>query len=223
MKRWRTDGFTRRYSVGAALALLILAIEAVSGQQLFQFEKERLLDPLGMSDTAFYVADASKRPLLAEPMPDDRFVSPIAGIRDPMFPRHWESGGAGMVGTTGDYARFAQMLLNGGTFDGRRYLKSETIALMASDHIGPQTKIARDYFYFPGAASGFGLGFAVRTTQPPNTSWPLGEYRWDGIAGTFFFIDPKDDMFALFMVQTPSQPGRIQLALKTLIYQALKN
>src|SRR5467141_3181783 len=211
------------WDYGHSTDVLGRVIEVVSGQQLFQFEKERLLDPLGMSDTAFYVADASKRPLLAEPMPDDRFVSPIAGIRDPMFPRRWESGGAGMVGTTGDYARFAQMLLNGGTFDGRRYLKSETIALMASDHIGPQTKIARDYFYFPGAASGFGLGFAVRTTQLPNTSWPLGEYRWDGIAGTFFFIDPKDDMFVIFMVQTPSQRGRIQLALKTLIYEALKD
>jgi CubicO group peptidase (beta-lactamase class C family) len=63
----------------------------------------------------------------------------------------------------------------------------------------------------------------VRTAQPPNTSWPTGEYRWDGIAGTFFFIDPKDDMFVIFMVQTPSQRGRIQLALKTLICEALKN
>jgi len=68
---------------------------------------------------------------------------------------------------------------------------------------------------------GFGLGFAVRTSIPSNTSWPLGEYRWDGVAGTFFFIDPKDDMFVILMVQTPSQRGRIQLALKTLIYQAL--
>jgi CubicO group peptidase (beta-lactamase class C family) len=174
-----------------------------------------------MTETAFYVADAAKRPRIAEPMPDDRFISPVAGIRDPMSPRRWESGGAGMVGTIGDYARFAQMLLNGGRFDGRRYLKSETIALMTSDHIGPETKIARDYLYFPGASSGFGLGFAVRTVPPPNTSWPTGEYRWDGIAGTFFFIDPKDDMFVIFMVQTPSQRGRIQLALKTLIYEAL--
>ena len=91
-----------------------------------------------------------------------------------------------MVGTIGDYARFAQMLLNGGTLEGRRYLKPETIALMTSDHIGPETRIARDQFYFPGDTSGFGLGFAVRTAQPPNTSWPLGEYRWDGVAGTFF-------------------------------------
>jgi CubicO group peptidase (beta-lactamase class C family) len=92
---------------------------------------------------------------------------------------------------------------------------------MTSDHIGPETSIARDFFYFPGATSGFGLGFAVRTSTPPNTSWPLGEYRWDGAGGTFFFIDPKDNMFVVFMVQTPSQRGRIQLALKTLIYEAL--
>jgi len=212
-----------RWDYSHSTDVLGRVIEVVSGQSLFRFEKQRLLDPLGMTETAFYVADARKRPRIAEPMPDDRFISPIAGIRDPMLPRHWESGGAGMVGTIGDYARFAQMLLNGGTLDGRRYLKSETIALMTSDHIGPETKIARDYFYFPGASSGFGLGFAVRTAQPPNTSWPIGEYRWDGAAGTFFFIDPKDDMFVIFMVQTPSERGRIQLALKTLIYEALRN
>ena len=209
------------WDYGHSTDVLGRVIEVVSGQQLFRFEKQRLLDPLGMTETAFYVADAAKRPRIAEPLPDDRFISPVAGIRDPMSPRRWESGGAGMVGTIGDYARFAQMLLNGGTFDGRRYLKSETIALMTSDHIGPETKIARDYLYFPGASSGFGLGFAVRTVPPPNTSWPTGEYRWDGIAGTFFFIDPKDDMFVIFMVQTPSQRGRIQLVLKTLIYEAL--
>jgi CubicO group peptidase (beta-lactamase class C family) len=212
-----------RWDYGHSTDVLGRVIEVISGQTLFQFEKQRLLDPLGMTDTAFYVADAAQRPRIAEPMPDDRFVYPVVGIKDPTLPRRWESGGAGMVGTIGDYARFAQMLLNGGAFEGRRYLKSETIALMTSDHIGPETKVARDYFYFPGASSGFGLGFAVRTAVPANTSWPLGEYRWDGIGGTFFFIDPKDDMFVIFMVQTPSQRGRIQLALKTLIYEALGN
>jgi CubicO group peptidase (beta-lactamase class C family) len=211
------------WDYGHSTDVLGRVIEVVSGQSLFQFEKRRLLDPLGMTDTAFYVADAAKRPRIAEPMPADRFVAPVAGIRDPRVPRRWESGGAGMAGTIGDYARFAQMLLNGGTFEGRRYLKPETIALTTSDHIGPETKIACDYFYFPGASNGFGLGFAVRTSPYPGTSWPLGEYRWDGIDGTFFFIDPKDDMFVIFMVQTPSQRGRIQLALKTLIYEALRN
>jgi CubicO group peptidase (beta-lactamase class C family) len=209
------------WDYGHSTDVLGRVIEVVSGKSLFEFEKERLLDPLGMNDTAFYVADESKRPLIAQPMPDDRFTSPLAGIRDPMRPRRWQSGGAGMVGTIGDYARFAQMLLNGGTLDGHRYLKPETVALMTSDHIGPETKIARDDFYFPGADSGFGLGFAVRTVQPSGTRLAIGEYRWDGVAGTFFFIDPEDDMFVICMMQTPSQRGRIQTAVKTLTYDAL--
>jgi CubicO group peptidase (beta-lactamase class C family) len=209
------------WDYGHSTDVLGRVIEVVSGDSLFQFEKQRLLDPLGMSETAFGVADAAKRPRIAEPLPNDRFGGPVAGLKDPALPRRWESGGAGMVGTIGDYARFAQMLLNGGTLDGRRYLKPETIALMASDHIGPERKIARDQFYFPGETSGYGLGVAVRTAQPANTSWPLGEYRWDGAGGAFFFIDPRDDMFTIFLVQAPSQSGRIQLDLKTLIYEAL--
>ncbi|MDP1584057.1 MAG: serine hydrolase domain-containing protein [Bradyrhizobium sp.] len=209
------------WDYGHSTDVLGRVIEVASEKSLFQFEKERLFDPLGMTDTAYFVADAAKRPRIAEPMPADRFITPVAGIRDPLTPRRWQSGGAGLVGTIGDYARFAQMLLNGGTLDGRRYLKPETVALMTSDHIGPETKIARDQFYFPGANSGFGLGFAVRTSTPPDTSWPLGEYRWDGVAGTFFFVDPKHDMFAICMIQTPSQRGRIQRELKTLIYEAL--
>jgi len=206
------------WDYGHSTDVLGRVIEIISGKTLFQFEKERLLDPLGMTDTAFYVADESKRPRIAEPMPNDRSISPTTMLRNPMTPRKAESGGAGLVGTIGDYARFAQMLLSGGTFEGRRYLKPETIALMASDHT---SGIARDNNYYPGETSGFGLGFAVRTSVPPNTSWPLGEYRWDGVGGTFFFIDPVDDMFAIFMVQTPSERGRIQLALKKLIYGAM--
>ena len=144
-------------------------------------------------------------------MPNDRFTSPVAGIRDPMLLRRWESGGAGMVGTIGDYARFAQMLLNGGTLDGRRYLKPETVD---ADDDGPyragRPGSRATISIFPGDDSGFGLGFAVRTGGCPIRRWPLGEYRWDGVAGTFFFVDPKDDMFVIFMVQTPSQRGRIQ-------------
>ncbi len=210
------------WDYGHSTDILGRVIEVASGQSLYGFEKARLLDPLGMTETAFYVADAAKRPRIAEPMPDDRFTSPVAGIRDPVLPRRWESGGAGMVGTIGDYARFAQMLLNGGTLDGRRYLKPETVALMTSDHIGPATKIARDNFYFPGDGSDFGLGFAVSTAQPSRADSPLGEYRWDGVAGTFFFVDPQDDMFVICMMQSPSQRGRIEMELKALVYEALE-
>jgi CubicO group peptidase (beta-lactamase class C family) len=210
-----------RWDYGHSVDVLGRVIEVVSGQSLYRFEKQRLLDPLGMTETAFFVADPAQWPRIARPLPKDWFDPPIAGVKDPTVPRRWESGGAGMVGTTGDYARFAQMLLNGGTLDGRRYLKPETIALMTSDHIGPGTHIARDQSYFPGETSGFGLGFAVLISVPPSTSWPVGEYRWDGVAGTFFFVDPRDDMLTIFMVQAPSQNGRLQLALKALIYQAL--
>jgi len=210
-----------KWDYGHSTDVLGRVIEVVSGQSLYQFEKERLLDPLGMNETAFYVADSAKRPRIAEPMPNDRAISSTTRLRDVMLPRKVQSGGAGMVGTVGDYARFCQMLLNGGTYQGHSYLKPETIKLMASYHIGPATGIGRGDAYYPGATSGFGLGFAVRTSVPANTEWPLGEYRWDGVGGTFFFIDPVDDMFVVFMVQTPSERGRIQLELKTLIYRAM--
>jgi CubicO group peptidase (beta-lactamase class C family) len=211
-----------RFDYGHSVDILGRVVEVVSGQSLYGFEKARLLDPLGMTDTSFYIADPAKLPRLAELMPGDRFTTPIAGIGEPIPPRRWESGGAGMVGTIDDYARFAQMLLNGGTLDGRRYLKPETVALMTSDHIGLATHIAQDTYYFPGPGSGFGLGFAVAVAQPAPATLPLGEFRWDGVAGTFFYIDPQDDMFVICMLQSPTQRGRIESELKPLVYQALE-
>jgi CubicO group peptidase (beta-lactamase class C family) len=216
-----------RWDYGHSTDILGRVVEVVSGQTLLQFEKQRLLDPLGMTETGFYVADRTKWLRIAEPLPGGRFGQKIrfgrriAGILSPKMPRRWESGGAGMVSTAPDYARFLQMLLNGGELDGHRYLKRETVALMASDHIGPETGILHDPFYFPGPTSGFGLGFAVRTAPPPNTSWPLGEYRWDAAGGSFYFVDPRDGLLAVFMVQAPEQGGRIQLELKTLIFEAM--
>jgi CubicO group peptidase (beta-lactamase class C family) len=208
-----------RWDYGHSTDVLGRVIEVVSGQSLFAFEKARLLDPLGMRETAFGLADGVQRGRVAQPSPEDRFIRPVAGLTDPILPRRWESGGAGMTGTIGDYARFAQMLLNGGTLDGKRYLKAQTVARMTSDHIGPETRIVRDQYDFPGRDSGFGLGFAVRTVANPPL--PAGEYRWDGVGGTFFFVDPADDMFAIVMMQSPSQRGRIQTEAKRLIYQAL--
>ena len=210
-----------RWDYGHSTDVLGRVVEAVSGQSLFRFEKQRLFDPLGMPDTSYFVADEAKWPRIARPLKVDRFDRPLAGIKDPTVPRRWESGGAGLNTTIGDYARFLQMLLNKGTLDGKRYLNLDTVTLMATDQIGPETGIIHDPFYFPSANSGFGLGFAVRTSPPPGTTWPLGEYRWDGAGGAFYFVDPVDDLFAIFMVHAPTQGGRIQLALKTLIYEAL--
>ena len=208
-----------RWNYSHSTDVLGRVVEVVSGQTLYQFEKQRLFDPLGMSDTAYYVPDESKWARIANGFLVDRFR--VAGIRDPRLPRRWESGGAGLVSTIHDYALFLQMLLNGGELDGKRYLKRETVALMTSDQIGPETGILHDPFYFPNPTSGFGLGFAVRTSAPPGTNWPLGEYRWDGAGGSFYFVNPVDDMFGIFMVMAPTQGGRIQDNFKKMIYEAM--
>jgi CubicO group peptidase (beta-lactamase class C family) len=198
-------------------------IEVVSGQSLFQFEKERLLDPLGMKDTSFYVTDPAKQSLLAEPFPNDRTIGNDAVMNDPRVARRWESGGGGMVSTIGDYARFAQMLLQGGTLDGRRYLSPKTVGYMGSNHIGPGSGVAPGPYYLPGPGFGFGLGFAVRTeagVSPMEGS--VGEMNWSGAGGTTFWIDPKENMFVVFMAQTPSQRMRLRIALKNIVYGAFE-
>ena len=196
-------------------------VEVISGKSLYQFEKERLLDPLGMKDTAFYVPDPAKRSLVAEPFPNDRKIGNDVEMNDPRVVQKWESGGGGMVSTIGDYARFAQMLLNGGVLDGKRYLSPKTIAYMGSNHIGPGSGVVPGPYYLPGPGFGFGLGFAVRTeagVSPAEGS--VGEMNWSGAGGTTFWVDPKENMFVVFMAQTVSQRGRIRVALKNLVYGA---
>ena len=205
-----------KWDYGHSFDVLGRVIEVISGQSLYQFEKQRLLDPLGMNETTFGLADPSQRSRVAEPLPQYHFFDrPIAGLADPIQRRKWESGGAGMISTIGDYGRFAQMMLNGGTLDGHRYLKPETVALMTRDHLGPE--ISREKLYFPGPRSGFGLGFAVRTAATPPFS--TGEYRWSGAGGTFFLIDPKDDLFVIVMVQAPL--GQNEIEVRRLVFEAL--
>ena len=196
-------------------------IEVVSGKSLYQFEKERLLDPLGMKDTSFYVTDRAKQTLVAEPFPNDRTIGNDSVMNDPRVAQKWESGGGGMVSTIGDYARFVQMMLQGGTLDGKRYLSPKTVAYMGSNHIGPGSGVVPGPYYLPGPGFGFGLGFAVRTeagVSPMEGS--VGEMNWSGAGGTTFWIDPKENMFVVFMAQSPSQRMRIRVTLKNIVYGA---
>ncbi|QDM16468.1 beta-lactamase family protein [Tardiphaga sp. vice352] len=211
------------WDYGHSTDVLGRVIEVISGQPLSAFLKARLFDPLGMNDTSFYVTDEQKRPRIAEPFAGDRMLGPVVGMHDPLDIKRWEAGGSGLIGTISDYARFAQMLLNRGTLDGRRYLKPETIALMTSDHVGPGSGVKRDYYYFPGDGSGFGYGFAVRTKELASEPGPVGEYRWDGVGGTFFWIDPVDDMFVIVMMQAPSQRSPVEGAVRKIVYGALTN
>lgn len=211
------------WDYGYATDVLGRVIEIVSGQSLYEFEKEHLLDPLGMSDTAFYVADPDKRHLIAEPLPSDRTFT-VDREKNPRVPAKWESGGGGMVSTIHDFGRFCQMILNGGKLDGRRYLKSGTLAAMTKNQIGPDGPVKRGDYYFPGDGFGFGLGFAIRV-EPGEFRAPgaPGELKWDGAGGTYFWIDTAHDMFAILMMQSPSERGRIQAEFKALVYDAFEN
>jgi CubicO group peptidase (beta-lactamase class C family) len=213
------------WDYGHSTDVLGRVIEVVSGKSLLQFEKERLLDPLGMTATGFYITDPARLPLLAETMPDDNHFS-AGSIRNARRMLKWESGGGGMISTVMDFAKFSQMLLNGGSLDGRQYLSPRAFNEMTADHVGSGSGIARDYFYFPGDGFGYGLGLAVRTdpgiAKPPPPG-SLGELKWDGASGCYFIIDRKQDMFVILMQQTPSQRQRIQTALKKLIYEAMEN
>ena len=195
-------------------------IEVISRQSLYQFEKERLLDPLGMKDTSFYVTDRGKQDRIVEPFPNDRNFGIDADFNDPRVAQKWESGGGGMVSTTMDYARFLQMLLNGGALDGKRVLSPKTVAYMTADHVG--TSIAPGPLYVPGVGFGFGLGFAVRKDAGLSPFvGSVGEFNWGGAGGTYFWVDPKESMFVVFMMQSPKQRVPYRGVLKDMIYAAV--
>jgi CubicO group peptidase (beta-lactamase class C family) len=195
-------------------------IEVVSGKSLYAFEKERILDPLGMSDTAFYATDEGRQGRVAEPFANDRSLGVGATFNNPRVAQKWESGGGGMVSTASDYARFLQMLLNGGTLDGKRILGPKTVAFMTSDHLG--SAIVPGPYYLPGPGYGFGLGFAVRRDAGVGTAnSSVGEYNWGGAGGTAFWVDPKEDMLVVFMMQAPSKRTHYRAVLRDMIYASL--
>ena len=194
-------------------------IEVASGQSLGQFLKLRLLDPLGMKDTGFYVTEPERQARLAEPFADDR-ITPNAPLVDPRRPVAMESGGGGLMSTAADYTRFLMMLRNGGQLDGKRYLSEATLKEMTRDHLGPQ--VVRTALYLPGAGYGFGLGFAVRTA--PASGKPdsaVGEYFWGGAGGTYMWVDPVNDLFVVYMMQSPKQRTAHRAALRELVYGAV--
>jgi CubicO group peptidase (beta-lactamase class C family) len=195
-------------------------IEVVSGQSLYQFEKTNLLDPLGMTTTKFFLTDPAERARYAQPLAKDRDVE-----RNSLDVTRWESGGGGMVSTIADFARYGQMLLNGGTLDGKTYLRSAAFAAMTTDHIGPGSGVARNYFYYPSDGFGFGYGFGVRT-DPGNAVPPppgsLGEIKWDGATGVYIVVDRAQDMFFVLMEDAPSGRMHVEVVLKKLIYDAFE-
>ena len=193
-------------------------IEIVSGKTLGAFLTERILAPLQMAETAFHTAEDNAG-RLAEAFPIDPWNGEKVQLFDMLERPTMESGGGGLVSTTMDYARFCQMLLNGGTLDGAAIIGRKTLQLMASDHLGPHVKVDSPLMP-PG--HGFGLGFAVRTHQGM-APFPgsLGQFFWSGMAGTFFWIDPVEEMFAVLMMQGPGQREYVRSLFRNLVYAAI--
>jgi CubicO group peptidase (beta-lactamase class C family) len=211
-------GTTWDYGVG--IDVLGRLVEVTSGETLYRFERENLLDPLGMVDTAFNVADPAKQGRIAEPFANDRSIGGGIDFFDPRMAGKWESGGGGMVGTAMDYARFLQMLLNGGELEGRRYLGPRTVAYMTAGQLG--AGVHPGPYYLPGPGHGFGLGVAVRT-EPGVATYPgsVGDWWWGGAGGTYFWVDPHLDMLVVYMMQSPKQRVHVRSVLRDMVYAAV--
>ncbi|HEY6356474.1 MAG TPA: serine hydrolase domain-containing protein [Burkholderiaceae bacterium] len=196
-------------------------LEVVDGKSLSALLRQRLLDPLGMKDTSFYVPEPARQARVAEPLPDDRSIGVNVNISDPRVVHNLESGGGGMVSSADDYARFAQMLLNGGTLEGKRYLSPKTLEFMTSDHLG--ATVTKTALYLPGPGYGFGLGFATRLTEgEASAAGAPGDYYWGGAGGTYFWIDPRTNLLVVFMMQSPKQRVPYRSVLRNMVYAAVE-
>jgi CubicO group peptidase (beta-lactamase class C family) len=212
------------YSI--AVDVLGRVVEAASGKRLADFLDERLLKPLAMTDTAFYVPQ-DKMPRLAEALPIDAYSGKPNELYDVSAVPANDSGGAGGVSTAADYLRFAQMMANGGVLDGKRYLSRTTVELMTSDHLG--TNIRALSPMTPGEVLlmtqgySFGLGFAVRQgAGVAGVPGSAGEFMWGGYAGTYFWVDPKEQLVAVYMTQAPSPIRSFYRKLfKEMVYSAI--
>ena len=209
-------GSTWEYSVSTDV--LGALIEKVSGKTLEAFLKERIFDPLKMKDTAFSVP-REQQSRIAEAFatdPDSRQKVQLLDVR--MAPRLL-SGGGGLVSTADDYLRFAQMMLNRGTLDGVRIVSRKTIEYMTSDHLAG----VRGPAYLPGPGYGFGLGVAVRIAPGESALiGSVGDYYWGGYAGTYFWVDPKEQLVAVWMMQGPGQSASYRPLLRTAVYNSLR-
>jgi CubicO group peptidase (beta-lactamase class C family) len=194
-------------------------IEVVSGKTLGAFLTERILAPLQMAETAFQTGSENAG-RLAEPFPVDPWSGEKVQLFNMLETPVMESGGGGLVSTTMDYARFCQMLLNGGVLDGVRIIGRKTLQLMASNHLDPSVKLES---HLVPAGHSFGLGFAVRTHEGMAPfAGSVGQFFWSGMAGTFFWIDPKEELFAVFMSQGPGQREHFRSLVRSLVYAAVE-
>jgi CubicO group peptidase (beta-lactamase class C family) len=193
-------------------------IEVIEGASLGEVLRTRLFEPLGMTDTAFFTPE-SKLLRRADPFSFDFMTAAGADAVNPTAPPKFESGGGGLVSTLADYGRFVAMLMNGGEYQGARLLSPRTIAYMASDHLDARVN-RNHYLLWPG--HGFGLGFCVRVAEGlAPSAGTAGEYFWGGMMGTTFWVSPRDQLFAILMVQSPEYREYFRVLFRNLVTAAL--
>jgi CubicO group peptidase (beta-lactamase class C family) len=202
--------------------VLGVLLERLCGMSLDELLKETILQPLGMRETGFWVEPAHHH-RIAEAFATDPVTGTEVKLNQPRRRPNFFGGGGGMTSTLHDYYRFANMLLNEGELDGVRLVSRKTLRYMASDHLAELPLARSGLNYLPGAGYGFGLGFAVRTTEGgafmPGT---IGDFTWSGLAGTYFWIDPQERMLAIFMMQAPEQRTHYRQLFRNLVYAALE-
>lgn len=191
-----------RYSPTAAFETLSRIVEVASGQPFDQFLKERILDPLGMRDTGFILQADRKVRLVTQYQKGPKGLEKAK--ESPFISNTYFSGAAGLMSTAEDYAQFAEMLANGGQWNGKRLLSPKTIAFMASNHVGELFDDAK-FNGYPGRGVGFGLSVAVMQ-DPVAAEMRVspGAFGWNGAYGTKFWVDPKENMIEILMMQTPN-------------------
>ncbi|MEJ5198364.1 MAG: serine hydrolase domain-containing protein [Anaerolineae bacterium] len=211
-----------RYSL--SIDVLGYLVELISGKPLDVFFKERIFEPLGMTDTDFYVP-AAKLPRVAKIYCTDPTGSGLALVNLPVptEPPSFLSGGGGLFSTIGDYGRFAQMLVNGGELNGVRLLSPHTVRLMEMNQAPAQ---ALPYEQSPGslknAGYGYGLGMRVLTdVAASGRAGSVGEFGWDGAFATYFWVDRTEALYGLLMTQHQAWSFPLHQQFKTLTYQAL--
>jgi CubicO group peptidase (beta-lactamase class C family) len=201
--------------------VLGVLLERVSGTTLDLHLKQRIFDPLGMKDTGFWV-EATQHHRIAEPFEFDTVSNKKVRLIDVRSRPNFLAGGGGLVSTLRDYYRFTQMLLNGGELDGVRILSRKTLQYMTSDHLSGIPSATSGPDYLPGPGHGFGLGFAVRIADGGAiTAGTIGEYSWNGVAGTHFWVDPQEKLIAIFLVQAPEHLEHYKTLFRNLVYAAM--